>query len=65
MKTLQLDQVVNPDWTITPDRLDDSDRYRWKVIKVTNSTTPKVWDLLDQEQVDAYCNKEDWKVTIS
>jgi len=64
MKTLQLDQVINPDWTITPDGLDDPDRYRYKVIKVTNSTTPRIWDLLTQEQVNLYCDDEEWGVTI-
>ncbi len=64
MKTLHLDQTVNTEWTIKPDHLDDPDRYRWKVIKVTNSSTPKIWDLLTQEQVDVYCEDDGWEVTI-
>ena len=64
MKTLQLDQVVNPDWTINPEGLDDPNRYRWKVVKVTNSTKPKIWDLLTQEQVNLYCEDDDWVVNI-
>ncbi len=64
MKTLQLEQNVNRDWTVNPDNLDDPDRYRWKVIKVTNSTTPKTYELLEQEQVDVYCASDEWEVTI-
>lgn len=64
MKTLKLDQLPNSEWKINPDNLDDPDRYRWKVITVTNSVTPKIWDLLTQEQVDAYCEDDNWEVTI-
>ncbi len=65
MKTLKLDQLPNSEWRINPDNLNDPDRYRWKVIKVTNSVTPKIWDLLNQKQVDAYCEHDSWEVTIS
>lgn len=65
MKTLRLDQTVNTDWKINPDQIHDPDRYRWKVTKVTNSSTPKIWDLLTQEEVDVYCASDEWEVTIS
>ncbi len=65
MKTLRLDQTVNTNWVINPDNVDDPDRYRYKVTKVTNSSTPKIWDLLTQEQIDVYCEDDGWEVTIS
>lgn len=65
MKTLLLAQTANPEWTIKPDHLDDPERYLYKVVKVTNSTCPKIWDHLTQAQVDVYCEDDNWAVTIS
>lgn len=64
MKTLLLEQNHNPEWHINPDNLDDPDRYRYRPMKVTNSTTPVIYDSLTKEQVDVYCESDEWEVTI-
>ncbi len=38
--------------------------YEYKITKVLNATTPKIWDLLTQEQIDLYCNNDEWEVSI-
>jgi hypothetical protein len=35
------------------------------VKKVLGSTTPAVWSVLSKEQVDKYCDDENWEVTIT
>ena len=68
MKTLLLEQRLNPEWKIDPTKPDggqsDPDRWLYLVMKVTNSTTPRITDVMTREEADVYCASTDWEVTI-
>ena len=64
MRTLKLEQVVNPEWD-NYSNPSDPNRWLYKVVKVTNSTVPHVFDHLVYLEADSYCEAEDWEVTIS
>ena len=62
MKTLKVDQVYDGyDTDTNPPRL----KHKYKVTKVTNSTTPCILDHLTIDQLNVYCISEDWEVTIT
>ena len=68
MKTLLLEQRVNPDWKIDPTAPDggqrDPQRWVYLVQKVTNSTVPRIYDTLTPAEADVYCDDDAWEVTI-
>ena len=57
MKTLTLFQRISANWTTAED-------YEYVVERVTDSIKPAVRTVLSQQQVVAYCDDDDWKVTI-
>ena len=38
--------------------------YQYVVKKVTNSVTPHILDALTKDELDVFCESEDWEVTI-
>lgn len=39
--------------------------FKYRVIRVVNATSPNINDVLTKAQTDAYCEQDDWKVTIT
>jgi hypothetical protein len=39
--------------------------FQYRVTRVVNSSTPNVYDYLSKEQLDTYCEDDEWKVTVS
>lgn len=70
-KTMQVSQILNPDFDITPEsrgQLHDQHgnfRHCYVVSKTTNSTIPTVGQRLTKAEIDGYCSNEDWSVIIS
>lgn len=60
-KKMILEQTLN---RYCADPNDKANCNSWIVLKVTNSTTPRVHDVLYREEVNGYCEREDWEVTI-
>lgn len=65
MKTLNVEQVYDPDWPLDPANQNDPARYNYSVVKVTNSTTPQLHRELSAAELDVYCESDDWEVTIT
>ena len=63
MKTLVVDQVLDGS---TYDRATEKHvaKHLYRVVKVTNSITPKIAESLDVNQLFVYCESSDWTVTI-
>lgn len=59
-KKLVLEQTINPHGLIT----DAANKHVWQVRKVTGSTTPRIHDTLTRTEVDKYCERDDWEVSI-
>jgi hypothetical protein len=64
MKTLLVTQVFNSNFQPGTDHPDSKDRYVYEVVKVTNSTTPKIGARLTVDELHGYCENADWNVTI-
>jgi hypothetical protein len=66
MKTLLVHQIYNSEWT--PDAKTESgfpmSQHVYKVAQVTDSINPEIGTTLKPEQMNVYCEAEDWKVTI-
>jgi hypothetical protein len=61
MKTLKVDQVAHGlDTTVVP----ATQVFMYRVTQVTNSIQPHVLDHLTPEELDPYCQDEEWEVTI-
>ncbi len=63
MKTLAVDQVLDGS-VYDPETKRHIATHRYQVVKVTNSISPKIGDSLDVGELFAYCDSEDWNVTI-
>lgn len=59
-KKMILEQIINPD-SLPHDKANCN---LWLVKKVVGSTTPRILDRLTRTEVDGYCEREDWEVTI-
>ena len=62
-KTLVVNQVFK---CATYDRTTETHKseYFYRPVKVTNSVTPKIGENLSLEQLDGYCESDEWSVTI-
>lgn len=60
MKLLSIKQTLQYD-----PEADDNRRLDYTVIKVTNAIEPHIDDVLSSDQLSAYCESEDWNVTIT
>ena len=68
MKTMNVTQVLNSHWEPTPGGKVDkngNNYYVYQVDRVTDSTTPEIREILRKEELDLFCESDDWKVTIS
>jgi len=63
-KKLKLEQRLR-DFRSREERPDDKTAYEYLVKQVVNSAIPNVLEVLTTEQVDRYCEDDDWEVTIS
>ncbi len=71
-RKLYVKQVVDPNWqpsATSPkaynESLNDPNRFLFHVKKVLNSSTPNIWAELTHDELDVYCNSENWEVTIT
>ena len=65
MKRLTVDQVPNPQFAGDPRDENDPNRFAYLVVKVTNSTKPRIHQLLVTKGLDVCCDSDDWEVTIT
>lgn len=61
MKKLFVTQTLNPEWS--PGTVDETRAYI--VDKVINSTEPAIRDLVSPDELDSYCESDDWQVLIT
>lgn len=57
---MYVEQVFNPDHAPGNGQAP----HRYHVTKVVNSVTPSVGENLDRATIAAYCEREDWDVTV-
>ncbi len=64
MKTMNVEQILNDNFEGRHRTPDDPKQWLYRVVKVTNSITPQVGQLLDPPTCRSYCDNNDWNVAI-
>ncbi len=66
MKRLYVETIHNPNYFLSNENTKGADhaRHIFRVTKVTNSVTPSIGLTLRIEELDVYCQDDDWNVEV-
>ncbi len=64
MKTMKVEHIFNPEY-FPGDNPQGRSPKVYKVKQVTDSITPEINTCLSPDEMDVYCESDDWKVTIT
>ena len=64
MKKINVNQQYNPRFVST-ELTPDEDTYIYQVTKVVNAVAPTVGEVMTKTRTQAFCDSEEWSVTVS